>query len=148
MARGKIVSTSSSSSSISMDDQDSPYHLHSSDHLGLVLISHQLTGPNFHTWRWAMVMALTAKNKLVFINGMLSHPISTDLLYCVCLRCDSMVSSWLLNSVSKDIADSLLYLDSTSAIWSDLCEHFQQGNGPHIFRSSKVYLLWHKVLLM
>ena len=81
-----------------------------------------------------MVMALTAKNKLVFINGTLSRPASTDLLYSVWLRCDSMVSSWLLNAVSKDITYSLLYLELASAIWSDLCERFQQGNGPHIFQ--------------
>ena len=36
--------------------------------------------------------------------------------------------------MSKDIADSLLYLDSASAIWFDLYEHFQQGNGPRIFQ--------------
>ena len=32
------------------------------------------------------------------------------------------------------IANSLLYLDSAFMIWSDLCERFQQGNGPRIFQ--------------
>ena len=123
MARGKLPSVSSSSS-ISMEDSDSPYQLHSGDHPGLVLVSHQLTGPNFHTWRRAMTMALTAKNKLVFVNGTLPRPISTDLVFTVWSRCDSMVSSWILNAVSKEIADSLLYLDSALAIRSDLCERF------------------------
>ena len=66
-----------------MEDADSPYLLHSSDHPGLTLVSHQLTSPNFHTWRRAMVMALTAKNKLVFVNGMLPCPSSTDLLFAI-----------------------------------------------------------------
>ena len=79
-------------------------------------------------------MALTAKNKLVFVNGSLPHPSSTDLIFTVWSRCDSMVSSWILNAVSKEITDSLLYLDSASAIWSDLCERFQQGNGSRIFQ--------------
>ena len=129
MARGKNTSASSSSL-VSMEDSDNPYQLYSSDHLSLVLVSHQLTGSNFHTWRRAMVMALTAKNKLVFINGTLPRPASTDLIFTIWSRCDSMVSSWILNAVSKEIADSLSYLDSASAIWSDLCERFQQGNGP------------------
>ena len=63
---------------MSMEDSDSLYQLHSSDHPDLVLVFHQLTGPNYHTWRRAMVMALTEKNKLTFINGMLPRPSSTD----------------------------------------------------------------------
>ena len=42
--------------------------------------------------------------------------------------------------MSKEIGDSLLYLDSTFAIWSDLCEPFQQGNGPHIFQIQQHFL--------
>ena len=76
MARGKTTFPSYSSSTISMEDSDSPYQLHSSDHPGLVLVSHQLTRPNYHTWRRAMVMALTAKNRLAFVNGMLLQPSS------------------------------------------------------------------------
>ena len=112
-----------------MEDPDSPYIIHSSDHLGLVLVSHQLVAPNFHTWCRAMIMVLIAKNKLVFVNGMLHPPSPSDLLFTVWSRCDSMVSSWILNGVSKEIADSLLYIDSALAIWSDICERFQQGNG-------------------
>ena len=124
MARDKTISASSSSS-VPMDDSDSPYLLHSNDHTSLILVSHQLSGPNFHTWRRAMVMALTAKNKLVFINGALPCPPFIDLLFAIWSRCDSMVSSWILNAVSKEIVDSLFYLDSASVIWSDLCECFQ-----------------------
>ena len=67
-----------------MEDADNPYLIYSSDHPGLTLVSHQLTGPNFHTWRQAMVMALTTKNKLIFVNGMLPRPSSTDLLFVIC----------------------------------------------------------------
>ena len=135
MARRKVNPYSSSSSVlVSMDDPDSPYILHSSDHPGLVLVSHQLIGPNFHTWRRAMTIALTVKKKLVFANGKLPRPPSANFLFTVWSRCDSMVSSWILNVVTKEITDSLLYLDSASAIWSNLCERFQQGNGPRIFQ--------------
>ena len=94
-----------------MEDVDSPYLLYSSDYPSLTLVSHQLTGPSFHTWRQAMVMALTAKNKLSVINGVFPRPSSTDLLFAIWSRCDSKVSSWILNYVSKEIVDSLLYLD-------------------------------------
>ena len=123
-----------------MEDADNPDLFHSSDHPGLTLVSHQLTDLNFHTWRQAMVMVVTTKNKLVFVNDMLPCPSSTDLLFAIWSRCNSVVSSWILNSVSKEIVDSLLYLDSISTISSDLYERFQQGNKPRIFQI-KQYLL-------
>ena len=125
MARGKTISASFSSQA-SIEDSDSPYLLYSSDHLGLTLVCHQLTSPNFHTSRRAMVMALNAKNKLAFVNVMLPYPSSTNLLFAIWSRCDSMVYSWILNLVSKEIVDSFLYLDSAFAIWFDFCERFQQ----------------------
>ena len=83
MARGNTISAGSSSFPAPMDDSDSPYLLHSNDHPSLILVFHQLTGSNYHTWRRAMVMALTIKNKLVFVDGTLPHPSSTDLLFLV-----------------------------------------------------------------
>ena len=133
MARGKTIFVGSSSSAL-MDDSNSPHLLHSNDHPGLILVSHYFIGLNNHTWLHEMVMALTTKNKLIFINGMLPHPSSTDLFFFVWSRSDSKVSSWILNVVSKDIVDSLLYLDLASVIWFNLCEHFQQENGPRIFQ--------------
>lgn len=48
-----------------------------------------------------------------------------------------MVSSWLLNSVSKELAESVLYIDTTAGIWKDLIDRFSQGNGPRIFQVQK-----------
>ncbi|XP_021899497.1 uncharacterized protein LOC110815848 [Carica papaya] len=36
--------------------------------------------------------------------------------------------------MAKDIADSLLYLDSARAMWVDLHDRFQQSNAPRIFQ--------------
>jgi hypothetical protein len=57
-----------SSSTFSIEDF-SPYHLHHGDSPGTVLVSQLLDGDNYHTWSRPMVMALTAKNKLSFLNG-------------------------------------------------------------------------------
>jgi hypothetical protein len=37
-----------------------------------------LTGDNYYTWSRSMFMALTAKNKLQFINGTLPRPNPSD----------------------------------------------------------------------
>ncbi|KAL5570585.1 hypothetical protein UlMin_027160 [Ulmus minor] len=130
MVKGK----GNASSLPSMEDSGSPYYLHNGDHPSLVLVSHPLSGSNYNTWRRSMLMALNAKNKLGFVDGSIPRPLVSDLLFGVWSRCNNMVTSWLLNSVSKDIPDSLLYLDTSVEVWKDLRDHFHQSNGPRIFQ--------------
>ncbi|XP_061355814.1 uncharacterized protein LOC133300307 [Gastrolobium bilobum] len=122
------------SSSSQMEDSSSPYFLHSVDLLGLILVTDTLSGPNYHTWHRAMTMALTAKNKFQFVDGSLPQPNPDDLLYCIWVRCNSMVCSWILNAVSREIVDSLIYIPTAHDIWNDLRDRFQQGNAPRIFQ--------------
>ena len=91
-----------------MDDSSSSYFLHSGNHPGLTVGSHPLTRSNYNSWSRAVLTALTAKNKVSFIDGSLPHPTHDDLLFGAWNRCNSMVTSWILNSVSHEIADSLL----------------------------------------
>ncbi|XP_061345104.1 uncharacterized protein LOC133290959 [Gastrolobium bilobum] len=143
MARGgkntnPIPSSSSTSnvasSSASMEDSASPYYLQNGDHPGLILVTHSLTGPNFNSWNRAMLIALTAKNKVCFVDGSLLRSDHSDLLFVAWTRCNSMVISWLLNSVSKEIADSLMYFSTAYDLWDDLRVRFHQANGPRIFQ--------------
>ena len=78
-------------------------------------------------------MALNAKHKLSFFDGSISQPPPNDSFVGVCSRYNNMATSWILNTVSKEIVDSLLYLDNAQAIWVDLRDRFHQSNAPHIF---------------
>lgn len=80
-----------------------------------------------------MIMALTAKNKVGFVDGTFLQPQIDDLLHCAWTRCNSMVISWLLNSVTREIANSLMYLATARDIWIDLQDRFHQSNAPRIF---------------
>ena len=59
-----------------------------------------------------MIMALTTKNKLGLVDGSLPQPSAIDLLFVVWNCCNSTVTSWILNVVSRDIANSVLYIDN------------------------------------
>nr|XP_009613483.1 uncharacterized protein LOC104106610 [Nicotiana tomentosiformis] len=48
--------------------------------------------------------------------------------------CDDMVLSWLLNSLSKEIAESVLYSQSAKDLWSDLEDRFSQVNRAKLFQ--------------
>ncbi|XP_042974719.1 uncharacterized protein LOC122306356 [Carya illinoinensis] len=115
-------------------DPSNPYYLHHGDSPGIMLVTQLLTDNNYNTWRHFMLMALTAKNKVCFIDGSPPSPPDTSPLFPSWTRCNNMVLSWLLNSLSKEIAASVIYVDSAKEMWSDLHERFSQGNGPRIFQ--------------
>ncbi|GMI72154.1 hypothetical protein HRI_000884700 [Hibiscus trionum] len=85
-----------------------------------------------------MLMALSAKNKIGFIDGSISAPAITQVAtYSAWKRANDLVNSWILNSVSKDIAASLIYQSTAAEIWKDLEDRFQQHNGPRMFQLRK-----------
>jgi hypothetical protein len=84
-----------------------------------------------------MFMALTATNKLQFINGALPKPHSSDPDFFAWTRCNNMVLSWIINSVSKEIAASVISVDFAETMWNDLRDRFSQQNGPRIFQIQK-----------
>lgn len=64
-------------------------------------------------------MALIAKNKFGFLDGLIKQQVAEDLAHGSWIRCDTVVTSWIMNSVSKEIASSMIYLDTAEAVWRD-----------------------------
>lgn len=82
-----------------------------------------------------MMIALSVKNKLGFIDGSISRPSTADPdLLTSWIRNNNIVISWILNSVSKEISASIIFSDSANEFWIDLRDRFQQSNGPRIFQ--------------
>jgi len=120
------------------DEFSSPYFLSSGDNPGTILVSQHLLGAeSFNTWFRSMYVALRDKNKLGFVNGMVPEPLVTDSMYEKWIRCDSMIISWIINSVSKEIASSIIYCNSSREVWDDIKERYSQKNGPRIFLLKK-----------
>ncbi|KAL5760938.1 hypothetical protein ACOSQ2_019776 [Xanthoceras sorbifolium] len=118
-----------------MFEPSNPFYLHHSDNPGLVLVSQQLTGDNYASWSRAMLIALSVKNKLGFIDGSLSKPEGTQIdLLNSWIRNNNIFIFWILNSISKDISASVIFTESAHEIWLDLRDRFQQSNGPRIFQ--------------
>ncbi|KAJ9554960.1 hypothetical protein OSB04_009574 [Centaurea solstitialis] len=115
-------------------DSSSPYHIHPSDHPGLILISKTLNGDNYSGWKRAMSLALNSKNKLGFVDGSFKQPKETDSdAFGSWSRCNDMVHSWIINTLDPEIADSVMYYSTAHDVWEDLRERFSQGNAPRIF---------------
>uniref|UniRef100_A0A2N9F6C1 Retrotransposon Copia-like N-terminal domain-containing protein n=1 Tax=Fagus sylvatica TaxID=28930 RepID=A0A2N9F6C1_FAGSY len=120
----------------SMDDSN-PCLLTNGDNPGLSLVTQPLIGENYQTWSRSMAMALVAKNKAGFVNGSIKAVDSSSPQYGSWKRCDTMVLSWLLNSLSKEISASVIYLDTAFEVWQDLKERFSQSNGPRVYQLQK-----------
>ncbi|XP_073041751.1 uncharacterized protein [Primulina eburnea] len=138
---GQAINNNANSASVNRifaEDSSNPYFLQNGDHPGLVLVSHPLSGSNYNTWSRAIVMALTAKNKLGFVDNSIARPSPNDLLYGAWNRCNSMVTSWILNAVVREIVDSLMYMSTCHEVWVDLRDRFQQSNAPRIYQIKKL----------
>lgn len=86
-----------------MADPMSPYFLTHADNPGMILVSQPLNGDNYIAWSRSMMIALSAKNKLGFVNGSLPRPNeSNPNLLAAWVRGNSIVISWILNSISKE----------------------------------------------
>ena len=84
-----------------------------------------------------MAMTLTSKNKIGFIDGTIPRAAQADILFNAWNRYNNMVTSWIINSVSKDIADSLMYIAIVAKIWIDPCDRFWHNNAPRGFQLKK-----------
>ncbi|KAF5481760.1 hypothetical protein F2P56_002388 [Juglans regia] len=53
------------------------------------------------------------------------------------MRANNLVLSWLINSISKDIRNSLLYVDSALDLWNKLKTRYLRSDGPRVFHLEK-----------
>ena len=130
-------SSSSTTSSASLTRQD-PLYLHPSDSPGLQLVSNHLTLVNYMIWSRSMRIALKAKNKLGFIDGSCAPPSDSDSeAFSHWSFVDSMVISWILNSMTKDISEAYVYASSAHSLWRELEEKFGETDRPRVFHLRK-----------
>ncbi|XP_062085311.1 uncharacterized protein LOC133791396 [Humulus lupulus] len=114
---------------------DCTYHLGIGDNPNFLISPQILTGQeNFQSWKRDASISIAAKNKTQFINGSLPQPSLSDPYFHAWVQCNNMVMVWILQSVSREIAASIMFQDSATTMWDDLHEWFNQGNGPRIFQ--------------
>lgn len=94
--------------------------LQSSDHPWMVLLFSTLTGNDYLSWSCSMKIVLGTKVKLGFTNGKCETPTEDSPAYEQWFLVDYMVSSWILNSIPKDIIDAFLYITSTNIFGMNL----------------------------
>jgi len=105
-----------------------PYYVHSSDNSTAVTVTPQLTGENYHSWSMKMRRALAMKNKFKFVDGTIPVPEEDDLNYAAWERCNNLVHTWIINSISPSIAQSVVFIENAIDMWTDLKDRFMRGD--------------------
>lgn len=111
-----------------------PYSLNNSDHPGMALTQVHFNGKNFLAWDRQIRRSLGAKMKLGFVDGTLPLPARNDLNYARWIRCDNMVMSWILASMTPEMSNSFVFTKSARELMLEITERYKQTNGPLIFR--------------
>ncbi|KAL8128501.1 hypothetical protein V2J09_017656 [Rumex salicifolius] len=132
-----IVDSQQISPTPAVVDVNDPLWLHHSERSNYVLSTQLLNDNNYYKWRRASEISLKAKSKMAFVSGAVSKSALDSPIFPQWERCNSMVTSWFFHSVEKDIAESLLYFDTTAEIWADLQVRFGSPNSSRIFQVQK-----------
>ncbi|XP_017441029.1 uncharacterized protein LOC108346462 [Vigna angularis] len=115
----------------SMDQSNnpsSPFYLHLGENPDISLISQILDESNYTSWSRNMRRALLSKNKLKFIDGGIKKPQREDPIFYSWERSNMMVLSWIIKTLSPQIAESVIYVEDAQELWEELKERFSKGD--------------------
>lgn len=115
---------------VTMDDK---LYIHPLDTLESPLISFLLLETeNYALWSRAVRSALVVKNKIDFIAGACTKESIGESNELRWIRCDEIVKSWIMKSLSKDLVSGVIYSNSAVAVWKNMQERFDQIDDTHL----------------
>lgn len=113
-------------------NSSNPYYLHPNESPALFLVSPPLVNKNYHSLARSMHIALISKNKEKIIDGTLPKPNAIDASYAPWIRCNIMILAWLQRFITKLIARSYLWIESTAGVWLNHETRLSQNTIFHI----------------
>ncbi|XP_047263804.1 uncharacterized protein LOC124896293 [Capsicum annuum] len=115
-------------------DHNHPLYLQPCDSPGSTLVSIQLSGSENYALRSRyMKIDLLGKCKLGFVDGKCSKDKFPPSLHESWERCNDIILSWIMNSVSKELLSGVVYACNAQKVWKDLQERFDKVDGSRIF---------------
>ena len=115
----------------SIPKPDPAYFLGSNDNPRTLITPIQLKDDNFDEWARAILRSLNAKRKLGFLEGTIAKPTTPDKL-ADWSTVHSMLVSWLSNTISPTIRNSVSFYETAHELWAHLKERYCVSNGTRI----------------
>ncbi|KAL0349508.1 UNVERIFIED_CONTAM: hypothetical protein Sradi_4100000 [Sesamum radiatum] len=104
------------------------------NHQGMVMISAPLNGNNWLSWSRSVRIALEGRDKLGYIDRTCVRPADDSANLRQWRITDTMVRTWILNTLSKDIVNAYLYATSVRSLWLDLEAGYDKCDGPLLYK--------------
>lgn len=79
------------------------------------------------------MLALQVKNNLGFVTGKCIKPTENDVLANQWDKCNSVVLTWILNSVSEELYVGQVYSQNAFEVWEDLRDTYDKVDGSVFF---------------
>lgn len=115
-----------------------PLYLGPADTPGSILTPVKLTGSeNYGLWSRSMRIALLGKRKPGFVNQTCTKESYKDELHEKWETCNAVVLSWIMNTVSEELLNGIVYASNAQLVSEDLKESFDRVNRLRIWQLHK-----------
>ncbi|KAL2225452.1 UNVERIFIED_CONTAM: hypothetical protein Sindi_2950900 [Sesamum indicum] len=128
------MAESSSNRSAAEQLEREALYIHPSENSSMILATSPLDGTNFLPWSRSIYVALGTKMKLGFIDGSFPRPEIGSTSFEQWRLVDLMVTSWIWNSISREIVESFMFVNSSRELWLEIQSRYGRSNGPMIYR--------------
>ncbi|RVW67457.1 Retrovirus-related Pol polyprotein from transposon TNT 1-94 [Vitis vinifera] len=109
------------------------------DGIILPITGHKLNGQNFIQWAQSVRIFICGKGKEEYLTGAIVQPKEDDPGYRTWKLENSMVMSWLINSMTNDIGENFMYYGTAKEIWDAAREtYFNIDNTSAIFEIKSI----------
>ena len=78
-------------------------------------------------------IGLVSKNKLAFVDGSLPKPEDNSSDLKAWERCNTMVIGWIMTSLERTVAKSVMYYNTARDVWINLEDRFGQSSSTQLY---------------
>ncbi|KAL9666125.1 hypothetical protein QQ045_000448 [Rhodiola kirilowii] len=117
---------------------DDPLFVGHNENMGVSFVTQKLqNADNYILRRKSMSRALGVKSKLGFVQGLIPRPVDKPAELARWDRCNNVILTWITNSVSDEIASSLVHFTSCIQAWMHLQVRFGGDNAMRVYSIAK-----------
>jgi len=118
---------------VGLTDLQNLLFIYPSEGPGSLAIQEKLLGAsNYKSWRRNVEIGLGTKQKLEFVQGIVTQPIADLIKAEMWNTCNSITIAWIINFVSKSVGQSILFPNFAQQIWLQLDQRFALSDGSDV----------------
>ena len=82
-----------------------------------LITNHKFNGQNFVQWSHSVMLFISGKDKEEYLTGDAIQPEEKDLKFKTWKKENSMVMSWLINSMNNEMGENFMYYKTAKEMW-------------------------------